>query len=155
MGPVGAAGLVMIAAAAVLAVILGAFAGAIAWAVQRGLLWAGLLAAAGYLATEVLLGSASPVPALVIGMPPLILALLTSWLTARYLEARARFRRIWATLVALGCALLLGFLWGFSFRLGVWVAVALALAADACLIVLLYRSRKVDGHETPRVREAG
>ena len=120
MGPVGAAGLVMVAAAAVLAVILGAFAGAIAWAIQRGLLWAGLLAAGAYLAIEVVLGSAAPVPAL----------------------------------VALGCALLLGFLWGFSFRLGLWVPAALALPADACLIVLLYRSRKVDGRETPRVRGA-
>jgi hypothetical protein len=142
MEPVGAAGYVMVAAAAVLAVILGAFAGAIAWAVRCSLFWAALLAAGAYLAIEVLLGSASLAPAAVIGIPPLILTLLTSWLTARYLEARARFRHISATLVALGFTLLLGFLWGFSFRLGLWAPVSLALVADACLIVLFCRSRK-------------
>jgi hypothetical protein len=143
MEPLGVAGYVMVAAAAVLAVILGALGGAIAWALKRSLLWVALLVAGGYFAAEVLLGSSSVAPAAVIGIPPLILTLLTSWLTARYLQVRASFRRIPATLVGLGSALLLGFLWGFLFRLGLWAPVSVALAADACLIVLFYRSRKV------------
>src|SRR5262245_33170553 len=130
----------MIGAAADLALILGAFAGAIAWAVQRSLLFFFLLAAAGYFAETVLLGSARFAPAAIVGIPPLILTLLTSWLTARYLEAHARWRRIWTTLAALGGALVLGFFWGFSLRLGLPAAVSLALTADACLIVLFSRS---------------
>jgi hypothetical protein len=72
----------------------------------------------------------------------LLLTLLASWLIAHHLEARARFRRISATLVALGAAALLGFLWIPLFRLGLWIPVSVALAADACLIVMFYRSRK-------------
>ena len=66
----------------------------------------------------------------------MILTLLTSWLTARYFEARARLRRAWATLVALGAAVLLGFLCLLLFRLGLWAPVYAALAADICLILL-------------------
>ena len=141
MGPVAVAGYVMIGAAAALALILGAFAGAIAWAAQRSLLLFFLLAAAGYFGETVLLGSARLAPAAVIGIPFLILTLLTSWLTARYLEAHARLRRIWAALAGLCGALVLGFFSGFSLRLGVSAAVSLALTADACLIVLFFRSR--------------
>lgn len=145
MEPVAVAGYVMVAAAAVLAGMVGAFGGAIAWAVNGSLLWGGLLATGGYLAATVLLGSARLGPAAVVGIPPLILTLLTSWLIASYLEARTRLRHIWATVVALGCALLLGFLWGFLFRLGLWTPVSVALAADVCLGLLLYRSRKAVG----------
>ena len=143
MGPVGAAGYVMVTSAAILAMILGALAGAIAWPIRCSLLWPALLAAAAYLATTVILGNAALWPAVVIGLPPLLLTLLTSWLAASYLEERARLRRIWAALAALGCALLVGFLWGFSFRLGLWVPAYLAIAIDACLIVLFYRRRRV------------
>ena len=38
----------------------------------------------------------------------MILTFLTVWLTARALEARAKWRHIWATLAALGCALVVG-----------------------------------------------
>src|SRR5262245_25790554 len=138
VGPVGAAGYVMVASAAVLAVMLGALAGAIAWALGRWLLWLALLAAVTYFAITVFVESARFWPAAVIGMPPLVLTLLTSWLTAHYLAARWRWRRMPAALVGLGCSLLLGFLWGFLFRLGLWVPVWVALAADACLIAMFY-----------------
>ena len=91
----------------------------------------------------VLLGSYSLTGAAVFGIPPLILALLTCWLTARSLEARARLRRIWASLVGLGCALFLGFLCLLLFRVSFWAPVSVALAADVCLILFIYRSRKV------------
>lgn len=142
MEPLAAAGYVTVVSNALLAVILGAFGGAVAWQVKRSLLWVALLAAGGYLAATVLLGSSRLMAAAVVGIPPLILTLLACWLTARYLETRARLRRIWATLVALVCALLLGFLWLLLFRLSFRVPVSLALAADVGLIVLLYRTRK-------------
>lgn len=142
MGPVGAAGYVIVASAAVLAVFLGALGGTIAWAVKRGLLWGGLAAIGVYLAKTVVLESASLTSSAVIGIPPLIMTLLTSWMTASYLEARTRLWRMWAALLGLACALLLGILWGFLFRLGLRAPVSVAIAADVCLIaVFLYRRR--------------
>lgn len=135
MEPLAVAGYVMVASAAVLAVMLGALAGAIAWAVKGNVFWAGVLAAGAYFAVAVLLESHRPVAAAIVGMPPLMLTLLSSWLAASYLQAR--LRRPWAAAAALGCALLLGFIWGFLFRIGLWTAVSVALAADACLIALI------------------
>lgn len=139
MEPLAVAGYTMVASAAVLAAILGAAAGAIAWLLNARLLLLTVLAAGAYFAERVLLGSASFWSSAVIGMPPLILTLLISWLAARYLAARRQLRRIPAALAGLGCALLLGFLWGFLFRLGLWVPVWVALAADVCLVAVFYR----------------
>lgn len=159
MEPLAVAGYVTVVSNAVLAVILGAFGGAIAWALQRSLLWVALLAAAGYLAATVLMGSSRFAAAAVVGIPPLPFTVLTAWLTARYLEARPRLPRIWATLVALGCALLLGFLWLFLFRFGLRAPVSVALAADVCLIVLLYTIPKARpssaGSASPRWARRG
>jgi hypothetical protein len=113
MEPLGAAGYVMVAAAAVVAMFLGALAGTIAWAVKRGPLWGGVAAMGAYLASTVVFGSARLAPAALIGIPLLTLTLLTSWLTASQLEARMRLRRMWAALLGFACALLLGYPWGF------------------------------------------
>ena len=110
MAPVGAAGYVLIAAFAVSAVFLGAFGGAAAWAVRGSPVWGGVLVTGGLLALA-LLGSSRLTSAAVVGMPPLILTFLTSWLTARALERRAGVRHHWATLVGLACALLAGFVY--------------------------------------------
>jgi hypothetical protein len=157
MEPAGAAGYVIVASAAVLALFLGALGGTIAWAVKRGPLGGGVAAIGVYLATRVVLESASLTSSAVIGIPPMIMTLLTSWLTASYLEARTRSGRMWAALLGLACALLLGFLWGFLFRLGFRAPVSVAIAADVCLIGLLLYQRKsessrVKGHVTrPRL----
>ena len=142
MEPLAAAGYVMIAAAAVLAMLLGSLAGAIAWLSRCSLLWPGLLAAAGYLAETVFLESAAPGPSAVIGLPPMLMTMLISWLVAGTLERRAGLGRVWAALAGLGAALLLGFLWGFSLRLGLWPAVSLALITDACLFLVILMRRK-------------
>lgn len=140
MGPVGLAGYVMVTSAAVLAVFLGALGGTIAWAVKRGPLWGGLAATGVYFTKTVVLESARLTSSAVIGIPPLIMTLLISWMTASHLEARTRLWRTWAALLGLACALLLGFLWGFLFRLGLRAPVSVAIAADVCLIALfLYR----------------
>ena len=141
MEPLALAGYLAIASAALLAVLLGAIGGALAWAVKSwvkgSLLWCGLMAAAGYLVAKTVLGSGRLWPAISIGIPFLMLSLLTSWLSARHLETRARWRRPWAALAALGIGLLLGYLWGFQFRLGLWVPIRTALVADAGLILWL------------------
>jgi hypothetical protein len=144
MGPVGTAGYVLVATLAVEAVILGALAGAILWAVGVRLLWAAPVAAGAFLVVTVLLGSYRLEPAAVYGIPLVMLTFLTAWLIARYVERRAKWPRIWAMLAALGGAILVGFLWLLQSRLGLWTPVATALVADVCLIALLFihRSRK-------------
>ncbi len=149
MEPLAAAGYVMIAAAAVLAIGLGALAGAIAWLVRCSPVWPGLLAAGGYLVETVLLNSAAPGPSIVIGFPPLLMTLLISWLFAGTLGTRARLGRPWAALAGSVCALVLGLLWSFSFRLGIWLPVSLALVADACLILLIVLRRKAGARMGP------
>lgn len=143
MEPFAIAGYLLIATAALDGVIVGTFAGAIAWAVRRSPIWVGLLVAGGYLAATVFLASYSLAAAAVFGIPPLVLTFLTSWLAAYYLESRAGLRPIWATLVAFCCALITGLVWGLLFRLSVWAPVTFAAAADVFLILfLLFLTRR-------------
>src|SRR2546421_4937102 len=110
MAPVGAAGYMIVAVLFVQAVMFGAAGGAIAWAVRLGVLWGGLATTAAFLATTVLFGSYRFEPVALHGLPFVILTFTTSWLTARSLETRARWRRIWAAPAGLGVALVVGFL---------------------------------------------
>jgi hypothetical protein len=102
----GAAAYVLIGAFAVSAVLLGAFGGAChAWAVRGSPVVGGVLVAGGLLRDGAAgLSTVSPAPA-VIGMPPLIVTFLTSWLTARALETTCGGASHWATVVGLACAL--------------------------------------------------
>jgi hypothetical protein len=133
MEPLAAAGYVLIGAALFVATVVGACAGAVAWAVKARLEWIGLLAVAGYLAAAGPLLSISLGAAVDLGVPPLLLALLTSWLIARELEIRARWRSIWAALAACASAVIVGFA---SVRLFGRDVPSFALAADAFLILL-------------------
>jgi hypothetical protein len=146
MEPLAIAAYVFIASAVVLAMLFGALGGAVARVVGRGLPWIAVLTAGAYLVATVLLDSYRLGPAVVIGMPYLLFTLLTCWLTGHYLEFRAGLRRIPAAFVALGCTLLIGYLWGFLLRLGLWAALATTLVADAGLVVwlglVLYRGRR-------------
>lgn len=137
MAPVAAAAYVMIAALGVAAVLVGAFGGAIAWAVRAGLLWGGFLTVGAFLTVMVLVESYSLKAATLLGLPMLILAFLTAWLTARSLEARARFRRISSALLALGAALVVGFLCMLLGRLDLLAPFWVAAAADVCLIAAI------------------
>jgi hypothetical protein len=143
MEPLASAIYVEIAASAVLAVLWGAAGGALAWLFRLRLLWGVLLTAGGYLAQEVLFGPLRLRSVALIGLPPLILALLTSWLAARCLERRAGlWRRIGTALAALACGLALGSLCLMTGRLDLWAPSYVGLAGDACLLALLYLSRK-------------
>jgi hypothetical protein len=139
--PVAAAGYVIIAAHAVLGVLLGALAGAIVSALGRGLAWGALAGAAIYLG-EALLQSTRLAAAALIGLPPLILTLLACWLTARWLQARLKWRRLWAVPAACAAAVILGFLWMLLFRHSLEAPITVALVADACLLILLYRTSR-------------
>jgi len=138
--PVAAAGYVIIAAHAVLGVLLGALAGAIVSALGRGLIWAGVAAAAIYLG-EALLHSTRLAAAALIGLPPLVLTLLTCWIVARWLQARPKWRRLWAVPAAFAAALILGFLWMLLFRHSVQLPITVAMVADVGLLGWMAYSR--------------
>lgn len=141
MGPIGTAGYVFVASALVFAFLFGALGGTIGWAFRLRLLWAGLAAAAGYLAVMVPTFGVRPETVAVMGIPPLTLTLLVSWLTARDAETRARLHHLFATLVGLVCAIIAGTLVLYLFRLSAWAPVRMSLAADVFLAVLFYRPR--------------
>lgn len=150
MGPVAAAGYLLLTSAFLDAVFVGAFAGAIAWAVKRNLLWIGPVVAAGHHAATGLLASYSLKAAGLFGIPALVLTLLISWLAACYLEVRAKWRPMWAVLAAICCALIAGFMCGFLFRLSIWAPPAFAATTDVVLILFLLflsRRRKPVGHD--------
>ena len=138
--PVAAAGYVIIAAHAVLGVLLGALAGAIVSALGRGLAWGGVAAGAIYLG-EALLHSTRLVAAALIGLPPLILTLLACWIVARRLQARLKWRRLWAVPAACAAALVVGFLWMLLFRHSVQLPITVAIVADVGLLGWLAYSR--------------
>ena len=140
MEPVAAAGYVIIAAHAVLGVLLGALAGAIVSALGRGLFWGGVAAAAIYLG-EALLQSTRLAAAALIGLPPLFLTLFTCWILARWLQARLKWRRLWAVLAAFAAAVVVGFLWMLLFRHSVQLPITVAIVADLCLLAWMAYSR--------------
>lgn len=143
MGPVAAAGYLALTSAFLDAVMVGAFAGAIAWAVKRNPLWLGLLLAGGHLAATGVLASYSLKAATLFGIPALALSFLIAWLTACYLEVRAKWRRMWVIPAAICWALIAGVLCGFLFRLGLWAPPIFAVAADVILVlVLLFLTRR-------------
>jgi hypothetical protein len=133
MAPLAAAGYVLVGAALFVATVVGAVSGAVAWAAKVRLEWIGLLAVAGYLAAAGPVLSIRLGAAFELGVPCLVLALLTSWLIARELEIRARWRPIWAGLAAWACAMIVGFA---SVRLFGRDVPSFALVADVFLILL-------------------
>ena len=138
--PVAAAGYVIIAAHAVLGVLLGALAGAVVSALGRGLIWGGLAAALIYLG-EALLHSTRLAAAALIGLPPLVLTLLACWLAARWLQARLKWRRLWAVPAASAAAVIVGFLWMLLFRHSVQLPITVAIVADLGLLGWIAYSR--------------
>jgi hypothetical protein len=148
MEPVAAAAYVMIGAASFVAAVVGACAGALAWAVRGSVLWIGPLALAGYVASAPPLLSFGMGAAAELGGPLVVLTFLTSWLIARRLEVCARWRAGWAALLAAVCALAIGFVVCVSlFRLDVRGPSSFALLVDAFLILFVVpgtRRRRID-----------
>jgi len=131
MAPFAAAGYVIIGVALFVATLVGAVAGAAAWAVRARLEWIGALAIVGYLAAAGPLLSINLLAAIELGVPLVILTLLTSWLIARQLELRAHWRSIWASVMAFACSMVAGFAGARLFGLHV---PSVALGADVFLI---------------------
>lgn len=144
MGVVAAGFMNLVVTTVLVAFIMGAMGGVIAWRVRRSLVLGGVFAAASYLLVAlVYLGVPSlALLAVLYGIPSLALTFLISFLTARQLEVRANMHPIWATLSAFGCALMAGCLTVVLFRFSYWAPVWVVLGTDACLILFVIRNRK-------------
>jgi hypothetical protein len=144
MEPFAVGFVVSIAAAAVTGILVGAIGGAVVWRMRMNLVVGSLLTACAYLLIlladgQRLLGLRGH---LYWGVPLLILGFLLSSVAARWLRTRIKLRPTWIALQALGLALTLGFLNLLLFRWSFRAPPLVALAADACLFVLLIRSQR-------------
>ena len=149
MAPVAAAAYATIGATALLAVIIGAVGGAVLWRARHGLALGGLFVVGAFFVAFAAFIGFSWRGALVFGVIPLILTFLISFLAARQLRTRANFRPIWASLAALGTALILGLLYMLLFRIDPWVQAWVGAVLDVGLAWLAIRDR------TTRPRTSG
>ena len=133
MEPLAIAAYTAIAGAATLGALVGILAGAIASAIRGSVVWIALAAAAAYLVQMVFFEFTRLEAAAAIGLPPMLLTLLTCWLVARFLQSRRQWRRHWAIAAAVACALIAGVADLMLFRLAVWAPSALALVAVMAL----------------------
>src|SRR5262245_18562256 len=139
MAPVAAGFIVLILTAALMGVIVGAIGGAVVWRLRVNLVLGAVLTAFAFVVTLVAEypGSFFLRAKLVWGLPPMLLTFLIASLSARALEARTRLRPLWTTLAAFGCALSLGSMFLWLFRLDLQITIVAALVADAGLAVLI------------------
>ncbi len=149
MEPLAVAALASIAGAAVLAVIIGAMSGAVAWRVRHGLVW-GVLSSIGVylLLLAIDRGLHSLRGGAVFGGPPLVLTFLISYLVACHLKTRANLRSLWASLAALASALVIGYLYLLWFRFGLlrsspWEPIWITVGADTYLLFVTIRGRNL------------
>jgi hypothetical protein len=146
MAPVAAAVYVMIGAAIVTGFFAGLIGGIVVWRARIHIGWGGLLAFLAY----ILLSAATHdwdlhwlSRELVWGAPSMSLAFLLYSVSARCLERRFSLHPNWTVFAALGLTLILGFPYGFLFRLDFIAPLLVALVVDALLILLLIRARKL------------
>src|SRR5438552_12847513 len=133
MAPIAFGFMILIGAAALMGVMVGAIGGAVIWRMRMNLVLGGLLTAGVYLLVLVAdhLGDFLWLRAkLTWGIPPLSLAFLIASVSARWLKARTRLHPTWTTLAACGVGLGLGFLYLLLFRIDLEAPLAVALVAD-------------------------
>jgi hypothetical protein len=144
MEPVAFGFLATIVGTVVFAVVADALIGAVVWKLRFSFAW-GCLGAGIYLVVTPPFVDFAFLAFGRLSAPPLIMTLLTSYLTARYVRVLHHVRAVWATIAALGCASILGafylFLFTHLFMTSFWKPILMAVGADACLLVLAIRSR--------------
>lgn len=141
MAPVAYGALASIAGMVFISTFAGVVVGTVFW--RNGMRW-GLLCIAGYLALAPSLYEANLRGSTLLNGPPVLLTFLVTHLTARALYARGK-RLLNATVAAAALGVLTGFAYMIMFRFLVWegpmMSAWIALAADACLIVIAILKR--------------
>lgn len=139
MAPVAYGVLALIAGVMVVAVLVGAAGGVINGRLKGELSLGATLAAGAYVLVVTSLESGSSWKIALFGMLPLILSFLVGSIATRFLETRFGLRPLLASLGALGCALLAGFVYLMPMSFGWWFLADpstawLAVAVLLCLV---------------------
>jgi hypothetical protein len=111
MEPLAMAGLALIAGVTVFAALCGAVGGAILWRVNSGFILGALSVTVMYFLLVAILDYGALKAAAYFGILPLLLTFLFANVSARALARHKKNRPTWAALVALGIALIVGFLY--------------------------------------------
>jgi hypothetical protein len=159
MEPIAAAAMVMIAAAMVAAIGIGAIGGVVTAFVRAPLAWGALVVVGIYLAV---LRSDGPLQLSFapIGLFPLVLTFLVAALTTLQLQTRWGLQRRWAAPAGLMSALAVGFLYGLlgidtlAERRLAWPLAGLALGVVATLVIVWAMERWNDGWISRAVERA-
>jgi hypothetical protein len=149
MEPIAVGFMIMIGAAALTGVVIGAIGGAVTWRLGANLALGGLLTACGLLLVFVADEWGNLVwlrAKFTWGAPSMALTFLLASLSARWLQARTSLRRAWTALAAFGFALILGLLNLKLLGLSLRAPLLAALEAGVCLIILLIQSRRLAQH---------
>jgi len=138
--------LAMVAGAILVAILIGAVGGAINGRLKGELSLGAILVVGTYFLVVTSLESWSSWKLIFFGMLPLILSFLVGSLTTQFLETHFGLRPVFATLAALGSALLVGFLYLMLITSGWWALADpstawIALAALSYLIILSIQKR--------------
>ena len=138
--------LAMVGGAILVAILIGAVGGAINGRLKGELSLGAILVVGTYFLMVTSLESWSSWKIVFFGMLPLILSFLVGSLTTQFLETRFGVRPVFATLAALGSALLVGFLYLMLITSGWWALADpstawIALAALSYLIILSIQKR--------------
>jgi len=141
MGAVAAGFYVTVAAAAIVALIIGAIHGAIFWRVRSGLALGSLVSLVVYLVVAFAFFGIFTLGAIFCGIIPLTLSFLSSYLIASYFNKSKGLRPIWSSIAAFSSSLAVGVLYMLSFRAGLWVPLVLGLVANGYLASLVIKSR--------------
>lgn len=150
--------LVLIGAAAVLGVLVGAVGGAVVWRLRINLALGAALTACVCLLIFVVEGHGNLTwlgTKLIWGIPSMTVAFLVSSVCARRLESRTALSPIWTALAACGLGLVLGMLYLFLFRLSPGAPLLAAPAISAGMILVLIRSRRALPSAEDGNRESG
>ena len=148
MAPIAAGFMVMVGAAVVMGLLVGAIGGALAWRVGWNLLLGGLLTTIAFVLVLIAghPGDQTWLRAeLAWGAAPMGMSFLIATIAARGLAARTRLRPLWTSLAAFGLTVAVAFLYlllsRFLFQSSLWAPILAAMWADVLLVCALLGSR--------------
>jgi len=145
MEPIAAGFMILVAAAAVTGVLVGAVGGAVAWRLRMNIVLGGVLTAVAYLLVLVLEHHEDFIflrAKLIWGIPSMSVAFLICSVSAPWLAAHTSLRPTWVALAALGFSLGMGSLYLLLFGLGFRAPLVAASVMDPCLVLLLLRNTR-------------
>jgi hypothetical protein len=146
MAPIAYGVLATIAGIIVIAVLVGVVGGVVNGRLKGDISLGAILAGGTYFLVVILLESGSFGKIALFGVLPLLVTFVVGSAATRFFETRFHLRSIFASLAALGSALLAGFVYLMLIRVGwlsltEWGTVRIAAAVFSCMIIFSIRKR--------------